>query len=87
MPNIILANRGQTPININTSFEDGEWWIRNKRTDERRRCVPLNKKNAKRMFVDGTYIPQSHPLCGSRAGTNHLMMRPLVPLRTTQSQP
>ena len=62
MRNTTLEDRGQTPININTSFEDGEWWIRNKRTDERRRCVPLNKKNAKRMFVDGTYIPQSHPL-------------------------
>ena len=62
MQNTTLADRGQTPININTSFEDGEWWIRNKRTDKRRRCVPLNKKNAKRMFVDGKYIPQDHPL-------------------------
>ena len=49
-------------VNINTVFEEGEWWIRNKRTNERRRCEPLNKKNARRMYVDGQYIPQTHPL-------------------------
>ena len=49
-------------ININTSFEEGHWWIRNKRTNERRRCEPLNRKNARRMYVSGKYIPQTHPL-------------------------
>ena len=61
MRNTTLADRGQTPTNINTAFEDGDWWIRY--TDgSRRRLAPHNLKNAKRMFVDGKYIPQTHPL-------------------------
>ena len=62
MRNITLADRGQTPININSSFEDGEWWVRGNADGFRRRVDPHNNKNHKRMFVDGKYIAQSHPL-------------------------
>ena len=52
---------GQTPTNINTVFEDGEWWYHGQ-ADGRRRVTAHNKKNKNRMFVAGKYIPQSHPL-------------------------
>ena len=53
---------GQTPTNINTVFEDGEWWYRNPTNGARQRIDTHNNKNNKRMFVNGKYIPQSHPL-------------------------
>jgi len=57
----------------NTVFEDGEWWIKYS-NQARRRCDsklrsrakhnpltnPIN--NVKRMFVNGKYVPKSHPL-------------------------
>lgn len=52
---------GQTPTNINTVFEDGEWWYHGQ-ADGRRRVTAHNKKNKNRMFVNGKYVPQSHPL-------------------------
>jgi|TARA_R110000751_G_C13551506_1_gene456362 hypothetical protein len=57
-----IAPQKQQLVNINTSFEDGDWWIRNKRTNERRRCDALNNKNKRRMYVDGKYVPQTHLL-------------------------
>lgn len=62
MQNITSVVHGQTPTNINTSFENGEWWVRGNADGFRRRVDPHNNKNHKRMFVDGKYIPQSHPL-------------------------
>ena len=53
---------GQTPTNINTVFEDGEWWYRNPTNGARQRVDTHNNKNKKRMFVNGKYVPQSHPL-------------------------
>ena len=52
---------GLTPTNINTVFEDGEWWYHGQ-ADGRRRVTAHNKKNNNRMFVNGKYVPQSHPL-------------------------
>jgi len=43
-------------------FEDGEWWYVGAADGGRRRLDVYKKKNAKRMFVDGKYIPTSHPL-------------------------
>jgi len=52
---------GQTPTNINTVFEDGEWWYVGS-SSGRNRVESHNRKNSKRMFVNGKYVPQSHPL-------------------------
>ena len=62
MQNITLEKAGQTPTNLNACFEDGEWWVRGNADGFRRRVSPHNHKNSKRMFVDGKYIPQAHPL-------------------------
>lgn len=59
--NTSTEETGQTPTNINTVFEDGEWWYYGQ-ADGRRRVTAHNKKNKNRMFVAGKYIPQSHPL-------------------------
>ena len=53
---------GQTPTNINIVFEDGEWWYVGYANGNRTRVEAHNRKNSKRMFVNGKYIPQSHPL-------------------------
>ena len=53
MQNITSVVHGQTPTNINSSFEDGEWWVRGNADGGRRRVDPHNNKNHKRMFVDG----------------------------------
>lgn len=52
---------GPIPTNINTVFEDGEWWYCGNSTG-RRRIEGHNKKNKNRMFVNGKYVPKSHPL-------------------------
>lgn len=46
----------------NVVFEDGEWWYVGKADGSRNRLESHQRKNSKRMFVDGKYIPQSHPL-------------------------
>jgi len=46
----------------NAIFEDGEWWYRGASDGNRRRIKAHKHKNSNRMFVDGKYIPQSHPL-------------------------
>ena len=45
----------------NKRFEDGEWWYYGQ-ADGRRRVASHVKKNEKRMFVEGKYVPLSHPL-------------------------
>ena len=45
----------------NISFEDGEWWYVGQ-ADGRRRVDSHEKKNKTRMFVNGKYVPKSHPL-------------------------
>lgn len=40
---------------------DGEWWYMGQK-DGRRRLKAHRRKNNTRMFVDGKYIPKSHPL-------------------------
>lgn len=45
----------------NIRFEDGEWWYVGQ-ADGRRRVASHEKKNNTRMFVNGKYIPKSHPL-------------------------
>jgi len=53
---------GQKPTNINTVFEDGEWWYVGYANGGRTRVEAHNRKNEKRMFVNGRYVRQSHPL-------------------------
>ena len=53
------------PSNKNTIFEDGQWWYvgaKSRREGERQTVESHNKKNTSRMFVNGEYIPKSHPL-------------------------
>lgn len=58
-----LETVGQTPTNKNTYFEDGEWWYKGARDGQKRQRVEShNKKNNSRMFVNGKYVPKSHPL-------------------------
>ena len=45
----------------NKRFEDGEWWYVGQ-ADGRRRVSSHVGKNERRMFVNGKYVPQSHPL-------------------------
>ena len=49
----------------NYFFENGEWWYcgaTSRRTGEKQRAETHHKKNTDRMFVNGKYIPKSHPL-------------------------
>ena len=43
-------------------FEDGEWWYSRPGEKKRERIAGHAKKNTTRMFVNGMYIPKSHPL-------------------------
>ena len=65
MENIMSEITGQKPTNKNTYFEDGQWWYagaKSRREGERQSLESHVKKNKSRMWVDGKYIPQSHPL-------------------------
>lgn len=46
----------------NVKFEDGEWWYTGNGDGNRRRLSSHSKKNTTRMFVNGKYIPKSHPM-------------------------
>ena len=46
---------------LSKRFEDGEWWYI-RPNGNRERVESHLRKNEKRMFVNGKYIPQSHPL-------------------------
>ena len=43
-------------------FEDGEWWYYAPNKRYRQRVTKHAEKNTSRMFVNGKYIPKSHPL-------------------------
>ena len=43
-------------------FEDGEWWYYAPNKRYRQRVTKHAEKNNSRMFVNGKYIPKSHPL-------------------------
>ncbi len=62
MRNITLEDRGQIPTNKNCVYEDGRWWYYGNPSKGRQTVEAHKAKNSKRMFVDGKYIPQSHPL-------------------------
>ena len=62
MRNTILEDRGQIPTNKNCVYEDGQWWYVGNTQRGRHTVDAQNRKNHKRMFVDGKYIPQTHPL-------------------------
>tara|TARA_B100000780_G_scaffold261638_1_gene214227 strand:- start:366 stop:890 length:525 start_codon:yes stop_codon:yes gene_type:complete len=52
-------------INPTQFFQDGEWWCLQKNKVQplrRARVDSVNKRNKKRMFVAGKYVPQTHPL-------------------------
>ena len=53
---------GQTPTNKNCVYEDGQWWYVGTNDGGRRSIDAHNKKNTSRMFVNGKYVPKSHPL-------------------------
>ncbi len=60
-----MEQLGQKHTNKNTYFEDGQWWYagaKSRREGERQSLESHIKKNKTRMFVDGKYIPKSHPL-------------------------
>ena len=42
-------------------FEDGDWWYKSP-SGYRQRVSTHAAKNTNRMFVNGKYIPSSHPL-------------------------
>tara|TARA_B110000858_G_C17478429_1_gene326020 strand:- start:42 stop:554 length:513 start_codon:yes stop_codon:yes gene_type:complete len=50
------------PINPTKVFEDGEWWACKNTKAPRCRVETVNRRNLKRMYVAGKYVPQSHPL-------------------------
>ena len=52
----------QQHINPTKTFEDGEWWVGSETKNGRRRVGAINRRNIKRMYVDGKYVPQTHPL-------------------------
>ena len=43
-------------------YEDGEWWYVNAFDNNRRRAKAAKEISGTRMWVDGEYIPKSHPL-------------------------
>ena len=44
-------------------FEDGEWWYKKRDNGTRRiRVDAYLRENSNRMFVNGKYVPTSHPL-------------------------
>ena len=49
-------------INPTKVFEDGEWWACKNTKAPRCRVETVNRRNLKRMYVAGKYVPQSHPL-------------------------
>jgi hypothetical protein len=53
---------GQIPTNKNCTYEDGEWWYVGQADGGRRRVGSHIKKNTSRMFVNGKYVPKTHPL-------------------------
>ncbi len=62
MVNIKLGGIGVKHIKTkNIRFEDGEWWYVGQ-ADGRRRVNAHEKKNNTRMFVNGKYVPKTHPL-------------------------
>ena len=52
----------QQHINPTKTFEDGEWWYVQPGDGGRRRIKSHARKNTSRMFVNGKYIPKTHPL-------------------------
>lgn len=48
--------------NANVQFMDGEWWYTGASDGNRRRLDAHKRKNDTRMFVNGRYIPKTHPL-------------------------
>ena len=64
----MLAATGQKPTkpsNVRNGeyvFEDGEWWVINSYDGGRRRATIAQEIQNTRMWVDGKYIPKSHPL-------------------------
>ena len=43
-------------------FEDGQWWYKGAADGARRSIEAHQAKNTTRMFVNGKYIPKTHPL-------------------------
>jgi hypothetical protein len=50
------------PSTKNCTYADGQWWYVGTNDGGRRSIEAHNRKNITRMFVDGKYVPKSHPL-------------------------
>lgn len=58
-----MIKEGQEhPVHKNTYWENGEWWYYGNVNRGRQRLSTQTGRNKKRMFVNGKYVPQSHPL-------------------------
>ena len=65
MVNTKLGGIGVKHTNKNIYFEDGVWWYagaKSRREGERQTLESHIKKNKTRMFVNGKYVPKTHPL-------------------------
>jgi len=58
----VSEETGQKPTNKNILFEEGKWWYVGCHDGSKRSLESHIKKNKTRMFVDGKYIPKTHPL-------------------------
>ena len=63
-----ILKKGTKKVNLehytrnSAKFEDGEWWYVQPGDGNRRRVESHARKNTSRMFVNGKYIPKTHPL-------------------------
>ena len=57
-----LETLGQTHTNKNCVFEDGHWWYVGASDGSRRKMAKFQERNNARMWVNGKYIPLTHPL-------------------------
>lgn len=77
---------GQIPTNSNCIFEDGEWWYYGNSDGTRRRLAGHRKKYLERMYVNGKYVPKSHPLwkAGRYKSFNDAAFSSLVNYKTSK---
>lgn len=57
-----MEQLGQKPTNKNTYFRDGQWWYAGNSNGDEQTLTSYMRKNTNRMYVNGKYIPKSHPL-------------------------
>ena len=60
--NLKLEGTGVKPIYKNVVWLDDEWWYVGCKDGGKRKLDSHIRKNKTRMFVNGKYIPKTHPL-------------------------